>query len=684
MPDEVKKISPHLRTATFIPGTFNEVDNTVEATCATEAEVLQYSWEEGGLIREVLSMKPGEAQIERMKSANILDNHNNSGSVTKTILGVVERAWTEGQEMRVKLRFSKREDLKDFVNDVKDGIQKNLSIGYRVYAYTVTEEVGKIPLYRATSWEPYEVSFVSVPADFKATVRSNNNTTTNEVTIHHTNSNFRNMPEDNVGAPAATAQTTPAAPATPAANAATTPPAATQPNPTLDQNTEHERSLARKAEKQRSADILLAVRSAGFDLAYAETLLNDEAVTVDKARQMILDKMAGTQSPANTRSANASATVGADETDKLRKVITDGLTLRTGAVDPAKMKAEDVSAAREFRGRSLMQIAEDCLIRSGVTTSEINRMSKMELAGAALGFSSRAAISNSSSDFSVILGGVIHQVLLANYNAIPDTWRSFCTVGSVSDFRPYSRLRLGSFSRLDQVNENAEYKNKPIPDATAESISAQTFGNTVNLSRKMIINDDLGAFSRITAGLGRAAARSIEIDVYALLASNPVMGDGYPLFDATHNNLVTGSAMTVAGMDSLRIAMAQQKDPSGNDFLDIRPEILLAPISLGGTARVINEAQFDVDVSNKFQIPNRSRGLFKQIIDSPRLAGTTYYVFANPAEEPVLEVVFLDGVQTPYLESEIPFDTDGLRWKIRHDYGIGAIGWRGAIKNPGA
>jgi len=71
------------------------------------------------------------------------------------------------------------------------------------------------------------------------------------------------------------------------------------------------------------------------------------------------------------------------------------------------------------------------------------------------------------------------------------------------------------------------------------------------------------------------------------------------------------------------------------------------------------------------------------VIDSPRLSGTAWYMLANPADEPVFEVAFLDGVQTPYLEQDEPFDVDGIRWKIRLDYGVGAIGWRGIVRNAG-
>jgi hypothetical protein len=46
----------------------------------------------------------------------------------------------------------------------------------------------------------------------------------------------------------------------------------------------------------------------------------------------------------------------------------------------------------------------------------------------------------------------------------------------------------------------------------------------------MIVNDDMGAFTRLPMMLGRAAALSIEVDVYALLAQNaglgPTLSDG--------------------------------------------------------------------------------------------------------------------------------------------------------------
>src|SRR5690606_14668322 len=219
------------------------------------------------------------------------------------------------------------------------------------------------------------------------------------------------------------------------------------------------------------------------------------------------------------------------------------------------------------------------------------------------------------------------------------------------------------------------------------SVQASTVGNVINLSRQAIINDDLGAFIGLSNMLGRAAARTVEATVYALLAENsglgPVMADGKTLFHADHGNIGDAGALSVATLEAARVLMASQKDISGDDFLDLRPAALLVPMGLGGTARVINEAQYDPDTSGKLQRPNMVRGLFSDIIDTPRLAGTRFYLFANSGDAPVIEVAFLDGNQTPYLEMQEGFDVDGARYKVRLDFGVAAIDYRGAVTNAG-
>jgi hypothetical protein len=299
-----------------------------------------------------------------------------------------------------------------------------------------------------------------------------------------------------------------------------------------------------------------------------------------------------------------------------------------------------------------------------------------------------ASFTQGTSDFPVLLENTMHKTLQNAYARAALTWNRFCATGNVSDFRAHNRYRTGSFGVLDAVKELGEFVNKSIPDGEKSTITATTKGNIINLSRQAIINDDLGAFVGLANMRGRAAGRTVEADVYALLALNaglgPTMVDGKTLFHADHGNIgAGGAAISMATIDADRVLMASQLDVSGNDYLDLRPAVLLVPIGLGGTARSINDAQYDPDTANKLQKPNVVNGLYRDIVDTPRLTGTRRYSFADATEAPVLEVAFLDGRQEPYLELQNGFDVDGGRYKVRLDYATGAVDHRGAVTNAG-
>jgi hypothetical protein len=173
--------------------------------------------------------------------------------------------------------------------------------------------------------------------------------------------------------------------------------------------------------------------------------------------------------------------------------------------------------------------------------------------------------------------------------------------------------------------------------------------------------------------------------VYAYLASNPTV-KGQALFHSSRNNLIASgnTAPTVAAFEVGRQAMASQKDIGANDFLDLRPSIFLGNLANEVEARVVNDAQFDPTTGTKDTRPNTSRALIRDIIGSPRILNNYWYLFADPADAPVIEVAFLDGQDAPFLDQEEGFTVDGTRWKVRLDFGIAAVDWRGAFRNNGA
>lgn len=404
-----------------------------------------------------------------------------------------------------------------------------------------------------------------------------------------------------------------------------------------------------------------------------EALTNPE-LTVEDVNAKALRILAAGAAPVGSR---GHVEPGRDEIDREREAKVSALLARAGILQGDA--AERARQGNPYATFSLISLAETSLIRAGVNTRQ---MSREEIAR-------RALAQQGTGDFPILLENALHKVLLTGYNTAPFTWNRFCAIGTLSDYRPHSRYHLSSFSDLLPTGEGGEYKNGTLGDGQKEVIQGSRKGRILQITPEVLVNDDLGAFTRVALALGQAAGRTIEKDVYALFALNggngPTMSDGNPLFHASHGNIAgTGAAPSVAAFDAARQALASQKDPGGNDYLDITAALWLGPLALGGQARVVNDAQYDVDVSNKFQVPNKVRGMVRDVIDTPRLAGNAWYLLADPAIEPVFEVAFLDGVQTPTLEQEVNFRTDGLSWKVVHKYGVAAVGYRGIHKNPGA
>jgi ATP-dependent protease ClpP protease subunit len=442
------------------------------------------------------------------------------------------------------------------------------------------------------------------------------------------------------------------------------------------QQVEAARREGAQAESQRTNDIRAAFKPfAGRDGmdALLEACLTDATVSAAAANQRILAQLAKGAEPAG----GSHVVTLEDERDKRVAAASAALMARAGVLG-ADRKRVRVDASNPYRGHSLLDLARAALSRAGI---KHDGMDKMTLVA--------AAFTQSTSDFPVLLENTMHKTLQAAYGAAPDTWSRFCKQGSVSDFREHPRMRVGGLSNLETVNELGEFKNKTIPDGEKGVVQAATKGNIINLSRKAIINDDLNAFVGLAAALGRAARRSIEADVYTLLGTasglGPNLEDGVALFNAAHSNIAaTGGAPTVTTFDAARQLMASQLDVNGVEYLDLRPAIFVGPLSVEGAAKVVNDSQYDPDANNKLQRANISRGMVTDIVGTPRLSGTRWYMFADPNDAPVIEVSFLDGNSEPFLEMEQGFDVDGSRWKVRIDYGVDAVDFRGAITNAGA
>ncbi|MPT48260.1 MAG: Clp protease ClpP [Sphingobium sp.] len=436
-------------------------------------------------------------------------------------------------------------------------------------------------------------------------------------------------------------------------------------------------------ERKRVSDIQTLAKQHGITDDVRDELISSGA-DMDAARAKILDTLAAAGDGAQI-GHNSPARVTHDQRDKFREGATNWLLVKAGVAGlvekAAALQGKTVKIdPGEFRGVRNADLARESLQMAGINCTA--RDPDMVVRDA---MTARSQIGQTTSDFPILFEEALHRVLQAAYLTTPDTWQRFCGIGSVSDFRAHNRYLRGSFGKLDRVNEAGEFKNKAIPDLAKETIKADTVGNIVSLTRQAIVNDDMDVFSGIAVDLGRAAKLSIEIDVYALLAANPIMNDGKPFFHADHGNLAgTGAVPSMAAFEAVRVAMASQKDISGNEFIENRPYAGLFPLALEGLANTVNGSEYDPDAINKLQKPNIVKGMLSEVIGSPRRSGTSYDFFADPAIAPAFEVVFLNGVSEPWAESREGWRVDGTEWKIRHDYGVGGVNYRSAYRQPGA
>lgn len=634
--------------AAITENSYNEADRTIEVVFATETPVKRRGWNGESYVtyNEILICQPKSVRLERANAgANLVDSHATYS--INTILGVVVRAWVENKECKAIIRLSKREEVKGVIEDIIEGITRNISVGYSIHATETTEDADGNITVRVSDWEVAEISMLSVPADHNSGTRSKEA----EEKFHEINFNTRNMTPEEIAAAAA------------AEGQRTTQPVVTPPAPVaVDQN------AIRMAERTRIADINTAVRAAGIDEeGFAEGLINSGS-TLEAARSAILDKVIEKQGIVTRTATSVVGVLGDDERVKTRQALEEVLAHRT---NPSIPLVSD--KAKELRHASLLDMAIISLEASGERAST-GSMSKGELVKRAL----------STSDYPLMLGNTVNRSLRASYEAVTPEWRRFASARSASDFKAISSVGVGGDFKLKKLTEGGEYKEVKM-DETGDSFKLDTYGRMISITRHAIINDDLGGFMRYTELFGRGAMELQSEIVYGLLTANGGGGrklsDGKNLFHADHNNLAsTGTVLSVSSLTAARLAMRRQVGLTKEKIL-VRPRFLVVPPELETLAYQLiaaETANVIVGEANPF------KGAFEVLVDPFLESATSWYLIADPGTIPVVEYAFLNGQEGLYTEQEVDFNTDNLNIKVRTDFAATIEEFRGIYKNPGA
>jgi hypothetical protein len=665
--------------AVSAPATVNRAARTVEVVWSTGARARNFV-PPLGLITEELDMSPNAVRMEGLRGggAPVLNTHRSGDA--RDVVGRVIAARLEAGRGIATLQFSSAADVEPLWQRIADGTLRSVSVGYRVHRYEPIADPIAGTVHRAVDWEPYEISVVPLPVDPAAAVRGAGDAVPvpaiEPAIADPTPTQETTMPD-----PADTATTTTArgqeanptmttipatSPVAPPATAVTPPPA-----PDLD---------AIRAEADRAA----TERIASYDpvLAAARGLVPDdqidaqrqaavrERVSADVLRGRLWDAFAQRGRAATpTLPANPAAGPASQDPEVMRDAMAEALAVRAmpGYQAPASGRHA------EFLGwRPSEMVAE--LMRARGEKSIPRDTAKL---------AERAF--QTTSDFPLLLSAAANKMLLAAYAPANPTYRQIFLRRDFRDFKPHRHLRVGDFPNLVPLSESGEIQAGTMSESQ-ELVALTTFARRIRVTRPMLVNDDLGAFTDFAAMIGRRVADFENVTAYGLL--NTANGDGPTLTTgatavfatgaARANKAASGTALDLTNLAAGRAAVMKQKTLDG------------LPISVGSSMQLVvgpNQElaarQLTVSVqANQTSNVNIYAGFIQPLVE-PLIPANRWYLFSDAVSAPVYVYGYLNGAEGPQVTTGPVSGVDGVEVSVIFDFGVGAIDWRGAWFNPG-
>lgn len=404
-----------------------------------------------------------------------------------------------------------------------------------------------------------------------------------------------------------------------------------------------------------------------FAAQVAETEIDamiEDGTTVDDASKRILASMA-----AQTKHIPTA------------RIVRDEKETQTNGMIEALMGKFDGPGA-EFRGLRLkslaMHLAGD---KRSFNEAETVRagMVQARMTGGAFGVS----------DFSYITANVMNRTLRAEYERRAATWTMVAGAPiQAADFRQIAIARFGGDFQLKKVMENGEYQATTLGD-DGDVLKVERRGRTINLTFEAVINDDMGALTRVPTEFAMQARVMENSMVWALIRGNSATSsDGLALFHATHKNLAgAGAVISATTVGAARKAMWEQRAlgvKDSDDFIQIEPDRLIVPPALEVAALQFATATTPATDANVNPFKGTLTPVVVPNIGAAASGGSDTAWYLVSSSYPPVSVAYLDGYDAPTVTAVQGMNPDLTTYTARHIFGAANTEWRGAYKNPGA
>jgi hypothetical protein len=273
-----------------------------------------------------------------------------------------------------------------------------------------------------------------------------------------------------------------------------------------------------------------------------------------------------------------------------------------------------------------------------------------------------------------ILSATVNKFLLAGFSGVESSWRSISSVRSVNDFKALTSYRLNGGMKFEKVAPGGELKNASVSDES-RTISAETYGIMTSVTRNDLINDDLGALTAVPQRIGRGGALKLNDVFWASFQDDSTF-----FTTGRGNKKTTAGALSLANLKAIATLFRKLKDPDGNPVA-VEPRVLLVPADIELSAAEIMGSSLLVGGSSAAPDRNVLAGRYQVVSTSYLSSAEDYYLLASPADMPVMEVAFLNGVQSPIVETaEADFNTLGVQMRGYFDFGVAKAEYLAGVK----
>jgi hypothetical protein len=393
------------------------------------------------------------------------------------------------------------------------------------------------------------------------------------------------------------------------------------------------------------------------------TALIDDGTAADMAGSRFMATMAARET---TTPPQRPADRGRDETEIRRVAMEDALFARLSRQQPSEV-------ARPYMDFAIVDMAAERLGARRVPGHFAGREEMVRMAF------------HSTSDFPILFENALNRSLAARYALAQPTYRRIARQRSYQDFRDHTTVRVGDFPNLQPVSPEAgEIKGGTFGESK-EKTAVKAYGVRVNLSRQMLVNDSLDGIMQVLNDRGNAVARFEDATFYAMMLGG-AGGDGPTLIETTRQvfNTTDGTkaaaaaAISIASLSIARAALRKRKSLDGNDLEVTAAVLLCGPDKETEAQQILAPIQ-----AQQAGNVNPFSGVMSPVVTA-KITGNAWYVFASPDDVPCFEWGLLDGYSAPRFRMEDPFGVQGTALSLEHDFGCGAIDYRGGFKNAGA